>query len=97
MSKDVQKPILFKCDPKNYVDLENLKIMDKWGFNRNRILNDSLRVFIELVNATHEFQNRVANGVDTDADKERVRRVVLKIFKKIIEDYPNHRFKESEK
>lgn len=47
MDKDLQKPILYKCDPWNYAQMELLK--ESMPINRNRLLNCAVYFYLELI------------------------------------------------
>ena len=91
MDKDIQKPILFKCDPDLFVQLENFKVNDTWHFNRNRILNDAVRLYVELIKLTQQPEYAYLNEVSfQDAH---LQKTLYYRLKRIIEHYPARRYK----
>lgn len=91
MDKDLQKPILFKCDPDVFAQLENLKVNDTWHFNRNRILNDAARLYVELIKLTQQPEYAYLNEISfQDAH---LQRILYNRLKSIINRYPARRYK----
>lgn len=73
MIKDIQKPILYKADPDLFVYLENMKDTDSRRFNRNRFLNDAVRLYCEFVKLMRQPEYAYLNEVSfNDAHLQRV-------------------------
>lgn len=47
MDKDLQKPILYKCNPYNYAQIEKLK--ESMPINRNQLLNRAVYFYLGLI------------------------------------------------
>lgn len=73
MKKDLQKPILYKADPDIYMIIENLKDRSRFHFNRNRLLNDALRLYLELIKLMQSPEYGYLNEVSfNDAHLQRI-------------------------
>lgn len=55
MDKDLQKPILYKCDPRNYVQIELLK--ESMPINRNRLINSSVYFYLDLIKKLRDMED----------------------------------------
>lgn len=91
MDKDIQKPILFKCDSELFALLEKFKYKDKYPFNRNRIINDALRLYLELMKVTQLPE--YANLNEVSFNDGHLQRILYARLKQIIQKYPAHRYR----
>lgn len=92
MKKDLQKPILYKADPDIFVHIENLKDADTMIFNRNRLINDSVRLYIELIRLMQRPEYAYLNEVSfNDAH---LQRILYDRLRNICREYPPHRFRK---
>lgn len=91
MDKDIQKPILYKCDPELFAALENFKYKDTWHFNRNKIINDALRLYLELMKLTQQPEYAYLNEVLFQ--DSRLQGVLYAALLRIIRQYPARRYK----
>lgn len=94
MDKDIQKPILYKCDPELFATLENFKYKDTWHFNRNKILNDALRLYLELMKITQLPEYAYLNEISFQDNH--LQRILFQRLRNIIAEYPARRYKRSE-
>lgn len=92
MDKDIQKPILFKCDPELFALLEKFKYKDKYPFNRNRIINDALRLYLELMKLTQLPEYAYLNEVSFQ--DYHLQRILFERLKMIINKYPARRYRK---
>ena len=65
MKKDLQKPILFKSDPKVFSQIELLK-EQRPGLNRNKMINDAMTLYIKLVKTLGQME--VLNDITYNQD-----------------------------
>lgn len=73
MNKDIQKPILYKADPDVYMIIEDLKDRSRFHFNRNRLINDAVRLYLELIKLMHKPEYGYLNEVSfNDAHLQRI-------------------------
>lgn len=92
MNKDTQKPILYKADPDLFVLLEKMKESDCWKFNRNQILNDAVRLYLELIKLMHKSEYAFLNEVSFNDGS--LQRILYHRLKVILNKYPARRYRE---
>lgn len=63
MKKDLQKPILYKADPDVYMIIEDLKDRSRFHFNRNLLINDGVRLYLELIKLMQQPEYGYLNEV----------------------------------
>lgn len=55
MDKDLQKPILYKCDPYNYAKIEKLK--ESMPINRNQLINHAVCFYLRLIEELRDIED----------------------------------------
>lgn len=73
MERDIQKPILYKADPWIYAQIELQKEIHGGTLNRNKFINEALRLYLELVKLIQQPQYGYINEVSfNDAHLQRI-------------------------
>lgn len=73
MYKDIQKPILYKADPWVYAQIELQKEIHGGALNRNKFINEAMRLYLELVKLMQQPQYGYINEVSfNDAHLQRI-------------------------
>lgn len=92
MKNDIQKPILYKADADLFARLENLKEHDLRIFNRNGLINDAVRLYLELIRLMQEPEYAYLNEVSfNDA---RLQRILFGKLQILSGKYPPHRYRK---
>lgn len=92
MNKDVQKPILYKADADLFMIIENLKDADKRIPNRNRLINEAVRLYLELIKLMQSPEYAYLNEVSfNDAH---LQRILYQRLVNIGREYPPHRYRK---
>ena len=55
MDKDLQKPILYKCNPYNYAQIEKLK--ESMPINRNQLINRAVCFYLRLIEILRDMED----------------------------------------
>ena len=55
MDKDLQKPILYKCNPYNYAQIEKLK--ESAPINRNQLINRAVYFYLRLIEKLRDMED----------------------------------------
>lgn len=85
MKKDIQKPILYKADPDLFVMIEELKDTVAWRFNRNKFLNDAVRLYVEFVKLMQSSEYAYLDEVSFN--DEYLQRILYKRLRQISQYY----------
>lgn len=93
MKRDIQKPILYKADPDLFMIIENMKDADKRIFNRNRLINDAVRLYLELIKLMQQPEYAYLNEVSFN-DEAHLQRILYQRLKNISREYPPHRYRK---
>lgn len=73
MDKDIQKPILYKADPWIYAQIELQKEIHGGALNRNKFINEAMKLYLELVKLMQQPQYGYINEVSfNDAHLQRI-------------------------
>lgn len=73
MSKDIQKPILYKADPWIFVQIELQKNRFGGKLNRNKFINEAVQLYIELVKLTQTPEYGYINEISfNDSHLQRI-------------------------
>ena len=92
MSKDVQKPILYKADPDLFMIIENLKDTDKRIPNRNRLINDAVRLYLELIKLLQQPEYAYIN--ESSFNDTHLQRILYQRLVNIAREHPPHRYRK---
>ena len=86
MSKDIQKPILYKADPYLFAQIEVLKDSVYFKLNRNQFINEAVEFYVELVKLMQSTEYAYLNEVSfNDAH---LQTILYQKLKKIARGYP---------
>lgn len=92
MNKDIQKPILYKADADLFMLIENMKDADKRIPNRNRLINEAVRLYLELIKLMQQPEYAYLNEVSfNDAH---LQTILYRRLKTISSEYPPHRYRK---
>ena len=92
MNKDVQKPILYKADADLFVAIENMKDSDKRIPNRNRLINEAVRLYLELIKLLQQPDYAYLNEISFN--DIHLQTILYNRLKAIGREYPPHRYRK---
>lgn len=92
MKKDVQKPILYKADADLFVAIENMKDSDKGIPNRNRLINEAVRLYLELIKLLQQPDYAYLNEISFN--DIHLQTILYNRLKAINREYPPHRYRK---
>lgn len=92
MNKDIQKPILYKVDAELFMIIENMRDADKWTFNRNRLINDAVRLYLELIKLMQQPDYAYLNEISFN--DIHLQKIIYNRLKAISGKYPPHRYRK---
>lgn len=91
MIKDIQKPILYKADSDLFMLIEQLRDADKSVPNRNRLINNAVRLYLELIKLMQQPEYAYLDEVHfNDAH---LQKILYRILKQISLEHPPHRYR----
>lgn len=92
MNKDIQKPILYKADADLFMIIENMKDADSRTPNRNRLINEAVRLYLELIKLMQLPEYAYINEVSfNDAHLQRI------LYQRLVDisrKYPPQRYRK---
>lgn len=92
MNKDTQKPILYKADADLFMIIENMKDADMRKLNRNRLINEAVRLYLELIKLMQRPDYAYLNEISFN--DIHLQTILYKILKAISMEYPPHRYRK---
>ncbi len=92
MNKDIQKPILYKADADLFMAIENMKDADKRIPNRNRLINEAVRLYLELIKLMQQPDYAYLNEVSFN--DIHLQTIIYQRLKSISREYPPHRYRK---
>lgn len=92
MNKDIQKPILYKADSDLFMMIENMRDADKWIPNRNRLINEAVRLYLELIKLMQQPDYAYLNEVSFNDNH--LQTIIYNRLKAISGKYPPHRYRK---
>lgn len=92
MNKDIQKPILYKADADLFMAIEKMKDADKRIFNRNRLINDAVRLYLELIKLLQQPDYAYLNEISFN--EIHLQTILYYRLRAISREYPPHRYRK---
>ncbi len=90
MNKDIQKPILYKADADLFMMIENMRDADKRIHNRNRLINEAVRLYLELIKLMQQPDYAYLNEISFN--DIHLQTVIYNRLKDIGRKYPPQRY-----
>lgn len=92
MNKDIQKPILYKADADLFMIIENMKDADRRTPNRNRLINEAVRLYLELIKLMQSPEYAYLNEVSFN--NAHLQRILYQRLINISREYPPQRYRK---
>ena len=92
MNKDIQKPILYKADADLFMMIENMRDADKRIPTSNRLINEAVRLYLELNKLMQQPDYAYLNEISFN--DIHIQTVIYNRLKDIGRNYPPQRYRK---